>query len=253
MNKSYRVGGNTVSSGRPHALGPLLQGAQGIDFLTVQFYGALTGIPNDATLMNAARDIASLRQAAALLDRSRWRDAPLFITQSNLNAMRSFGDPSPGDSRTVQMISAAWWGCFLGSASRVADQIFHSDAVNPEWGLLDEDARAYPAYYVLWLWNAYFPAGSTRVETQVSRSNILAVAANTTTAHNLMLVNRSGSEVTVQVSIRGFPVLRQARMRIFDDPLQVVRMVNLPKSPYQTVTLKPYAVAVVQFIEPPRR
>ncbi|HVF10665.1 MAG TPA: hypothetical protein VNA16_07675, partial [Abditibacteriaceae bacterium] len=153
VNKNYRVGGNTVASGRPNSLTPLLQGALGIDFLTVQFYGALTGTPSDSTLMNASRDIASLRQAAALLDKSRWRDAPLYITQSNLNSARAGSDPAPGDGRTVQMISAAWWANFLGSASRVADQIFHNDAINPEWGLLDEDARAYPAYYVLWLWN----------------------------------------------------------------------------------------------------
>jgi tRNA U34 5-methylaminomethyl-2-thiouridine-forming methyltransferase MnmC len=68
----------------------------------------------------------------------------------------------------------------------------------------------------------------------------------------LLLANNTNSTQTAQISIRGFPVLRQARIRVFDDPLQSVRFDALPKSPFQTIQLAPYAVAVVQFIEPPK-
>ncbi len=138
----------------------------------------------------------------------------------------------------------------------MADQVFHNDAVNPEWGLLDENAKAYPAYYALWMWNSFLPPGSVRVPATVSSGSVVAVAVNSPTAHNLLLVNTTESEVTVKVAIRGFPVLRSARIRIkdsIDDPQVGVRFEDLPKSPFQTIELKPYAVAVVQFIEPPKR
>jgi len=67
-----------------------------------------------------------------------------------------------------------------------------------------------------------------------------------------MLINTTAGDAVAQIGIRGFPILREARMRLFEDPQQSVQMEPLPKSPYQTIRLKPYAVAVVQFIEPPR-
>ena len=44
-------------------------------------------------------------------------------------------------------------------------------------------------------------------------------------------------------------------MRVLQDPVDPttgVRFVELPKSPFQTIILPPYAVAVLQFIEPPK-
>ena len=69
---------------------------------------------------------------------------------------------------------------------------------------------------------------------------------------DVLLVNTSNQPQTAQIGIRGFPVLREARLRLFDDPQQSVRFTTLPKSPFQTVKLAPYAVAIVQFIEPPK-
>ncbi len=140
----------------------------------------------------------------------------------------------------------------MSSGSRLADQIFHNDAVNPEWGFLDENARAYPSYYSLWLWNTFFPSGSKRVVSTSSSQAIFASAANTPTSHNLLLVNTTSAPQVARIGIRGFPVLREARLRLFDDPQQSVRFNTLPKSPFQTVKLQPYAVAVLQFIEPPK-
>lgn len=259
MSATYRVGGITASSGRTGTLTALLRGATGLDFLTLQNFGAMAGTPGEDELFAAARDIPNVRRAATALDASRWRNAPIYLT-SNLNAAMSPGEPVPSDGRTVQMISAAWWASYMGNASRLADQIFHNDSTNPEWGLLilGEKARAYPAYYALWLWNTYLPPGSERVQATTGSTSLAAFAVNTPTAHNLLLVNTTPEDTTAQITIRGFPVLREARIRVFDDPdptdpLQVVRFEQLPKSPFQTIKLKPYAVAVLQFIEPPKR
>jgi hypothetical protein len=81
----------------------------------------------------------------------------------------------------------------------------------------------------------------------------VAFAANTPTAHNLMVANTTDNETAVRIAIRGFPVLRAARMRIFEEPQRGVRFEELPKSPFQTLVLKPHAVAVIQFIEPPKK
>jgi hypothetical protein len=249
--KSARIGGVSASVGRTGTQRTFLRGASGLDFLVVQDFGAMAGKPTDDALFAAARSSARLRAAAAQLDASRFRSAALFAI-ANLNATHAAGENVPNDPRTVQMLSGAWWGVYLGSASRLADQVFHNDASTPEWGLLDENVRAYPAYYTMWLWNTYAPAGSERVATTVSDSDIYALGFNTSTAHNLLLVNTQPEERTAQIAIRGFPVLRQARIRLYDDPRTQPALTNLPKSPYQTIRLKPYATAVVQFIEPPK-
>ena len=151
------------------------------------------------------------------------------------------------------MVSAAWWASYLSSASRVADQVFHSNASTPEWGLLDEVSRAYPAYYAMWLWNTFIPSGSARVKADVSNNDILTLASNTSTAHNLLLINTTAEDKTAQISIRGFPILREARIRLYNDARAQPTLAALPKSPYQTIQLAPYAVAIVQFIEPPKK
>jgi hypothetical protein len=246
------VGGVSASAGRTSTQRAILRGAAGLDFLMVRDFGAMSGNPTDKALLDSTQKIERLRGAAAQLDSSRFKNAPLFVI-ANLNAAKARDENAPSDGRTVQMIAGAWWGEYLGSASRYADQIFHNDASTPEWGLLDEGIRAYPSYYTMWLWNTYAPAGSTRAKTEVSNTDIWALGFNTATAHNLFLVNTQPEERTAQIAIRGFPVLRSARIRIYDDSRSQPRLENLPKSPYQTIKLKPYASAVVQFIEPPKR
>jgi hypothetical protein len=252
QSRDYYVGGIGASSGRTGTIVTLLRGAQGLDFLSVQYFGSVVGQPGTPALFNSARGLASLRTVATALDKSKWRNAPIYITQSNLNGMRDYSTNLPGDSRLVRMVSAAWWATFLSNASHLADQVFHNDAVNPEWGLLDEGSRAYPAYYTLWMWNTFIPSGSERVQTVSSRSDVAAMAVNTATAHNVLIANTTEKDVTVRVGIRGFPVLRAARIRLLEDPQRGVQFEELPKSPFQTVRLRPYAVAVLQFIEPPK-
>lgn len=251
----YQVGGITASSGRTNTMAALLKGAVGLDFLSVQYFGGYEGTPAPAALYSAARDVKTLREAATALDASRWRNVPIFVTQSNLNAARNEGGEAT-DARVQQMIAASWWITFMGNAARVSDQVFHNDAIDPEWGLLDTKAQAYPTYYALWMWNSFIPPGSQRVEVRVARPDIAAIAVNTLTAHNLLLTNTTNREQTARVGIRGFSVLRSARIRVLQDRKTGVQPLHsfkdLPKSPYQTVTLKPYAIAVLQFIEPPR-
>jgi hypothetical protein len=252
VSSDARVGGVSAGAERVSTQKAVLKGATGLDFLMVRDFGASSGSPGDAELLAGARKTERLRAVAALLDASRWKNASLFVL-ANLNAASTSGENAPNDGRTIQMIAGAWWGEYLSSASRLADQVFHSDATTPEWGLLDESVRAYPAYYTMWMWNTYAPPGSTRAKTDTSNSDIQALGFNTATAHNLFLVNTQPEERTAQISIRGFPVLRSARIRIYDDARAQPRLESLPKSPYQTITLKPYASAVVQFIEPPKR
>jgi hypothetical protein len=252
LSPAFRVGGYGAPAGALTLQSAFLRGAKGLDFLSVSSFGAQTGAPSENVLLAGAREVSALKTAAGALDKSRFPRAALFVTQAGLSAARNPGESVPSDMRLVQNVSGVWWAQFMASGSRLADQIFHVDAVNPESGLLDAGAQAYPTYYSLWLWNTFFPPGSARVVTTSSNPVVFVAGANTATAHNLLLVNNSNSTQTAQISIRGFPVLRQARIRVFDDPLQSVRFEALPKSPFQTIQLAPYAVAVVQFIEPPK-
>jgi len=252
INRNYRIGGVSCSSGKTGTLRAILKSAGGLDFLTVQDFGTMTGKPADDALLKSARETTRLRAVASMLDKSRWKNAALYSI-ANLNAARSGEGDLPADERVVQMISSAWWAEYLANASRVADQVFHSNGSIPEWGLLDDASRAYPAYYAMWLWNTFVPSGSTRVKTEVSNGDILTLATNTKTAHNLLLINTTAEDKTAQIGIRGFPVLREARIRLYDDARSQPALTALPKSPYQTIKLAPYAVAIVQFIEPPKK
>ncbi len=255
LSKNYRVGGIGATSGDVNSLNVLLRTATGLDFLSVKYFGAYSGTPEADSLMKTARDFPSLRTIAGALDRSKFRNAAIYVTQANLNAARAPEDVVPTDSRLVQIPSAAWWAAFLSNGSRLSDQIFFNDATNPEWGLLNERASAYPAYYALWMWNTFFPPGSQRVQATTTSTDIDVFACNTPTAHNVLMTNMTPQNVTTHLTIRGFPVLRAARMRSIQDPLDPrtgVRFQDLPKSPFQTITLAPYSIAVLQFIEPPK-
>jgi hypothetical protein len=258
LSRFNRVGGIGLSSGNARSMAALLRGAQGIDFVSVSYFGANSGQPADNVLLANSRNLINLRAVAKLLDASRFRTAPLYVTQVNLNAGRD-ADFVPEDARTSQILAGVWWMSFMGNSSRLADQVFHNDAVNPKWGLLDSSARAYPTYYVMWMWNRFLPSGSERVLATATRgatpSNDVAVfAANAPGAHNVLVANLRDQTTTVKISIRGFPVLRAATMHLLEQPSEGIRqMVPLPKSPFQTIVLRPYAVAVVQFTEPPRK
>ncbi len=247
-SKNLIVGGYGAPSGSVDSQNVLLKGARGIDFLSVTYFGATEGTPTDASMMENARSITDLKTAAGLLDKSKFKKAALFVTSANFSSTRAPSDFVPSDIRLVQPISGAWWSQFLSSGSRLADQIFHSDAVNAEWGFLDTSARAYPAFYAAYHWNTYFPSGSARVRADSANAAVSVAACNTATAHNLMLINTTGVEQSAQISIRGFPVLRTARLRFLGEVDSKV----LPTSPFQNIKLPAYGVAVIQFIEPPK-
>ncbi|HEX8551360.1 MAG TPA: hypothetical protein VF681_07365 [Abditibacteriaceae bacterium] len=256
-NKTARVGGTTATSGRTSAVQALLGKATGLDFLSVQHFGAWADLPSDAALFSAASDVSRLRALAVLLDRSKFRAAPIYLTQANISAARLEGGVLPADPRTVGMLSGAWWASFLATQSRFADAVFHSDAANAEWGLVNERGEAYPAYYALWMWNTYFPAGSARVPVSAP-APLVAIASNapanrTGRPHNVMLINTSGAEVPVRLGIRGFPILRAVHLRALEDARAGVRLAQLSKSPFQNITLKPYGIVVVQFVEAPKK
>ena len=248
------VGGYGAPAGDVAAQNALLNGAKGLDFLSSRFFAASSGAPSDAALIEDARTIPDLKTAAGLLDKSRFKRAPLFVTSANLSNAHNAGDFVPSDGRLIGQVSGAWWAQFMGSGSRLADQIFHNDATNPEWGLLlvDSKAQAFPAYYAMYLWNTYFGGGTQRVVADSASDAIYAAATNTKTAHNLLLVNTTAIPQVAQVGIRGFPTLRQVRIHTNDDPSKPIRTANLPNSPFQTLKLPAYSVNVVQFIEPPK-
>ena len=248
------VGGYGAPAGDVNNQNALLRGATGLDFLSSRFYSANNGLPTDGTLIDDARTITDLKTAAGLLDKSRFKRAPLYVTSANLSNARNTGDFVPSDNRLIGAVSGAWWAQFMGSGSRLADQIFHNDATNPEWGLLlvESKAQAFPAYYSMYLWNTYFAGGTQRVVADSANDAVYAAATNTKTAHNLLLVNTTALPQVAQVGIRGFPTLRQVRIHTTDDPSKGIRTARLPNSPFQTLRLLPYSVNVVQFIEPPK-
>ena len=248
------VGGYGAPAGDVASQKALLGGAKGLDFLSSRYYSASSGTPTDSTLLADARTVSDLKTAAGLLDKSRFKRAPLYVTSANLSSARNAGDFVPSDNRLIGPVAGAWWAQFMGSGSRLADQIFHNDSTNPEWGLLlvDQKAQAFPAYYAMYLWNTYMGGGTQRVVAESKNDAIYAAATNTKTAHNLLLVNTTALPQVAQVGIRGFPTLRQVRMHTNDDPKAGIRTVKLPNSPFQTLRLLPYSVNVVQFIEPPK-
>ena len=249
------VGGYGAPAGDANAQKAILGGAKGLDFLSSRFFAVSAGQPSNETLINDARTVPDLKTAAGLLDKSRFKRAPLFVTSANLSNARNPGDFVPSDNRLVGPVSGAWWAQFLGSGSRLADQIFHNDATNPEWGLLlvEQKAQAFPSYYAMYLWNTYFGGGTQRVVADSANDAIYAAATNTKTAHNLLLVNTTALPQVAQVGIRGFPTLRQVRIHTTDDPGKGIRTAKLPNSPFQTLKLPAYSVNVVQFIEPPKK
>ena len=253
--KTARIGGiNTASVGTINAL---LKSAPGLDFLSIPFNGSSSGAPDDTVLLNATLTLPSVRSAAAALDGSKWKQVPLYLTSVSMNAARNADGQTASDNRLTSAISGAWWASLMSNGSRMADQIFYNDAANSDWGLLNDRFSAFPAYYAMWMWNTYLPPGSVRVGVKLTGAprGLQISAVNTPTSHNTLLVNTSSEAVTTKMTIRGFTVLRQARMRVLQDPVDPttgVRFVELPKSPFQTIILPPYAVAVLQFIEPPK-
>jgi hypothetical protein len=159
-SKSYRVGG--IGTSNVAALKTMLASAPGLDFLSVPFYGATTGTPELPSLMNATLSLSALKSVAQVLDSSKYKLAPLYITSAGVNAAHSDGSSAPADERLGSMAASAWWSSFLLNGSRLADQIFYNDAASPEWGLLNANHSAFPPYYALYLWNTFFPAGSER-------------------------------------------------------------------------------------------
>ena len=248
------VGGYGAPAGDVASQNAILSGAKGLDFLSSRYFSVNSGTPTDSTLLADARTVTDLKTAAGLLDKSRFKRAPLYITSANLSNARNAGDFVPSDNRLIGPIAGAWWAQFMGSGSRLADQIFHNDATNPEWGLLlvDSKAQAFPAYYSMYLWNTYMGGGTQRVVANSANDAVYVAATNTKTAHNLLLVNTTALPQVAQVGIRGFPTLRQVRMHTNDDPKAGIRTMKLPNSPFQTLRLLPYSVNVVQFIEPPK-
>ena len=261
-SKDYWTGGVGASGGHAGTLSRLLTGVKGLDFLSIQFTSPVSSGDPRAIFISGENQ-SGVKYAAAQLDKSRFKKAPLFVTQANLAGPGPDGE-QPADGRANEMASAAWWMTFLSAGSRVSDQIFHNDGANAAWGLLDGASaapRGYPAFYALYLWNNFVPPGSERVKAVISNPAIEAIALNAPPINNqpvhaILLTNTTENEQTVKISIRGFPVLREVRTRVFDD-LATARGLTtyqvLAKSPFQSVTMKPFSVVLLQFIEPPKK
>lgn len=250
LSSKYQVGGITSNSRDESTLPVFLAAADGLDFLTIRDFGQ-SGNSTAPSLdqFSAARNMQRLTNAAQDLDSSRWRNARIFVITNLEQHPAGSNDKTP----LLQMPAAAWWSTYLINVSRLADQIFHNDATNPQWGLLDAQVRAFPSYYAMWMWNTFVPPGSQRVATEVKGDGITAMGVNTTTAHNLVLANTTNHAQTAKIAIRGFAVMRKARIWMYDNPQKQPYLLELRNTAYQTIQLAPYAVAVVQFIEPPKK
>jgi hypothetical protein len=250
VSSKYQVGGITSNSRDDSTLPVFLAAADGLDFLTIRDFGQ-SGDSNmpSPDQFSAAQNMQRLNDAAQELDSSRWRNARIFV----ITNLEQHPVDASAKAPLLQMPAAAWWGTYLMNVSRLADQIFHNDATNPQWGLLDAQVRAYPSYYAMWMWNTFVPPGSQRVATEVRGDGITAMGVNSPTSHNLMLANTTNHAQTAKIAIRGFPVLRKARIWMYDNPQKQPYLMELPQNPYQTIEMAPYAVAVVQFIEPPKK
>jgi len=250
ISSKYQVGGITSSSRDDSTLPVFLAAADGVDFLTIRDFGQSGDVQMPSTdQFSAARNMQRLSAAAQDLDSSRWRNARIFVITNLEQHPAGSKDKAP----LLQMPAAAWWSTYLINVSRLADQIFHNDATNPQWGLLDAQVRAYPSYYAMWMWNTFVPPGSQRVATDVKGDGITAMGVNTTTSHNLVLANVTNQAQTAKISIRGFAVMRKARIWMYDNPQKQPYLLELPNNPNQTIQMAPYAVAVMQFIEPPKK
>ena len=263
------VGGLAVSSTRTNTLNTFLKGARGLDFLSLQFYGAPSGTPDQAQLLAGAKSLSSVRAAANALDKSRFRRALLFLTQSNMSGGRDATSGAPLDARLSTLASGAWWLTYLSNASnRLTDQVFHNDATDAQWGLLSEQNLAFPAFHAMWLWNNYAPRGadfvgvtpsvasntSSNVSVFATNARLPGARAGDLPTHNVLLANTRGENTTVKISIRGFAKMKSVTLRVLDDVKIGIRQpIELTKSATQTITLKPYAIAVVQWTEPAKR
>lgn len=259
MDPSLKVGGVALASAwQPHLV-YFLKHAQGTDFLSFYFYGTHNGITTDAELFAAARrtvagDVPNqiafddLRRTMAQMK----LNVPVFITECSLNSLRT-PEGASRDKRLPSPLSAAWWMSFLKATGPYVNHVMVFNAAHESWGLMDEKGRAYPAYYALWMYSKFFPAGSAVVSAQSDNTNVLALAVNTPTAHNVMLVNLSDKPAHCRVTAKSVGTLRQVRGRFLEANGRGVRFEeHLPLITTQDVPLPAYAVAVVQFIEPPK-
>jgi hypothetical protein len=260
LDASFRVGGVALASAwQPHLV-YFLRNAQGVDFLSFYFYGTHNGVTPDVDLLDTARrtvaddvpnqiSLSDLRRTMAQMKLS---NVPIFISECNLNSIRA-EDRSARDRRLMAAFAAPWWMNFLKSAGMHVNHVIASNAGHETWGLLDDKGRAYPAYYALWLYSKFFPAGSSLVSAQSDSSSVLSFAVNTLTAHNVMLVNLSDKPATCRLTAKGFTTLRQVRGRFLEPMGRGIRFEeNMPPNATHDVALPAYGVAVVQFIEPPK-
>lgn len=259
MDPSLKIGGVALASAwQPHLV-YFLKHAQGTDFLSFYFYGTHNGITTDAELFAAARRTVAgdVPNQIALDDLRRTMaqmklNVPVFITECSLNSLHT-SDGASRDKRLSSPFSAAWWMSFLKAAGPHVNQVMVFNAAHESWGLLDEKGRAYPAYYALWMYSKFFPPGSAVVSTQSDNTNVLSLAVNTPTAHNVMLANLSDRPMNCRITAKGVGALRQVRGRFLEANGRGVRFEeHLPLLPTQDVPLPAYGVAVVQFIEPPK-
>ncbi len=259
IDPSLKVGGVALASAwQPHLV-YFLKHAQGTAFLSFYFYGTHNGITTDAELFAAARRTVAgdvphqiafddLRRTMAQMK----LNVPVFITECNLNSLHT-PEGASRDKRLPSPLSAAWWMSFFKAAGPYVNNVMVFNAAHESWGLMDEKGRAYPAYYALWMYSKFFPAGSAVVSAQSDNTNALALAVNTPTAHNVMLVNLSDKPVNCRVTAKGVGTLRQVRGRFLEANGRGVRFEeHLPLTTTQEASLPAYAAAVVQFIEPPK-
>ncbi|MBI3921342.1 MAG: hypothetical protein HY318_08000 [Armatimonadetes bacterium] len=244
-----------ASPWRPH-LEMILNRATDLGFLSYQIYGTHNNSTSDADLVRSAREGISVdlphqvrfSEIAELVQNSRFRQLPVFITETAPNSMQNPAGEAT-DRRLVSSLGAVWYAGLFQAAAPYVDAIFPYELTSRSWGLLDERGRAFPAYYSLWLSSTYFPPRSRLYSVEVSGDRIGALAARTKTACNVMLVNYGDNSTVCNLRVGGLKSLAKVRLRLLENKTPGVQFNELPAKPEQRVTLRGYSIVVLQFIE----
>jgi len=256
--------GQTISVGgiglpspwRPH-LQTQLARAENMDFLTYYLYGTHNNSTSNDDLFSAARDgfsvdlplqIGPAEVRSLVADSPFGEKLPVFITEAAPNSIQDANGKSL-DARLTSSYAAAWFARLLCTVAPHIDAVFPYELTSPSWGLLNNEGRAYPAYYSLWMFATYCPRGAAIYPGESDHQNLAALCCKTPTASNVLLINEGEQSLICSVAVSGLKSLRKVRLHLLEDRTPGIQYNELPAKAEQRVTLRRYSLCVLQFIE----
>ncbi|MFA4016445.1 MAG: hypothetical protein RUDDFDWM_001555 [Candidatus Fervidibacterota bacterium] len=230
------------------------------DFFSVHFFGTHNASTTTEALMDAAvKGVAadlpnqvSLNLLSALV-RQRWGNTTgLYITEANLNSIRTDGGRAR-DERISLPEGMAWWMAFLHTLSTSVDEVLQFKLCGDGWGLIDDDLQPTPAYWAVWMFNIFSPRGASICKLTVDGSGISCIAVRTATSLNVLFANLDSTlkQVEVRVSNRFAPQITMVRLRrVMPTGKSVSQPTYEVFSPETRITtlLPGYGIGVLQFV-----